>query len=351
MTDREWALLRACVSGEMPKEIPAGLIVDSPWIPGYCGVNTIDYYSDAALWLRCQDKIRADFPGLLFLPGDWVEFGMASEPSSFGCAVHFYPNQTVGIEHLITSADDLDALDDLTVPDPQRDGLMPLALSKLRMLREPLRDRGRAIRTVASRGPLNIAGFLMTIPEFCVAVKLDPERVHKLLDKTTELVIRWLEAQIEAAGDSVEGILVLDDICGFFSEEEYLEFAHPRLKRIFDHFDLPVKMFHNDNFGNQYTTFPYIAELGVNLFNFSHLADPREAMRLLGPDVAVLGTLPPLDLLTRGTPEAIRCETQKLLAEVPENARFLLSVGGGASPGMPQENLTAMLDALREFHR
>ena len=124
------------------------------------------------------------------------------------------------------------------------------------------------MRIIAARGPLNIAGFLMTIPEFCVAVKTDPDRVHRLLDKTTELVIRWLEAQAEAAGE-IGGILLLDDICGFFSEEEYLEFAHPRLKRIFDHFSVPVKMFHNDNFGNRYTTFPHIADLGVNLFNFS----------------------------------------------------------------------------------
>ena len=349
MTDREWKQILDITCGSVPEKIPAGLIVDSPWIPGYCGVNTIDYYSDADLWLRCQNKIRADFPGLLFLPGDWAEFGMAAEPSSFGCAVHFYPEQTVGIDHLITSADDIELLDGLRVPDPQRDGLMPLALSKLRLLRQPLAAQGRRIRTVASRGPLNIAGFLMTIPEFCVAVKTDPERVHKLLDKTTELVIRWLEAQSEAVGGAA-GILVLDDICGFFSEEEYLEFAHPRLKRIFEHFDVPVKMFHNDNFGNRYTTFPYIRDLGVNLFNFSYLADMEETRRLLGPDVAILGNLPPLDLLTRGTPEEIRKETAALLGRIPQGDRFILSVGGGASPGMPKENLSAMLEALGEFN-
>ena len=349
MTDREWKQILDVTCGSVPEKIPAGLIVDSPWIPGYCGVNTIDYYSDAETWLRCQEKIRADFPGLLFLPGDWVEFGMASEPSSFGCGVHFYPNQTVGIEHLITSADDIELLDDLRVPDPQRDGLMPLALSKLRLLRQPLATKGRKIRTVASRGPLNIAGFLMTIPEFCVAVKTDPERVHKLLDKTTELVIRWLEAQSEAVGGA-EGILVLDDICGFFSEEAYLEFAHPRLKRIFEHFNVPVKMFHNDNFGNRYTTFPYIRDLGVNLFNYSYQADIAETLRLLGPEVAVLGSLPPLDLLTRGTPAEIRKETTALLRRIPNGARFILSVGGGASPGMPGENLTAMLEVLKELN-
>ncbi len=349
MTDREWTGLLAFLKGEAPSHPPAGLIVDSPWIPGYCGVDTVDYYGDPAIWLACQDKVRADFPGLLLLPGDWVEFGMASEPSSFGCSVRFYRDQTVGIGHLITSAEALEDLDDLQVPDPRRDGLMPLALSRLRNLKGPLRDRGRRIRIVAARGPLNIAGFLMTIPEFCVAVKSDPDRVHRLLDKTTELVIRWLEAQAEAAGE-IGGILLLDDICGFFSEEEYLEFAHPRIKRIFDHFSVPVKMFHNDNFGNRYTTFPHIADLGVNLFNFSYLAELGKAWRLLGPEVAILGNLPPLELLTRGTPARIAEAVDATLAQRPQGCRLMLSAGGGASPGMPGENLLAMLHALRHHN-
>ena len=345
MTDKEWSDLLAFLGGEAGRRVPAGLIVDSPWIPGYCGVDTVDYYGDPAVWLSCQDKVRLDFPELLLLPGDWVEFGMASEPSSFGCPVHFYHDQPVGIGHLITTADDLEELDDLPVPDPKRDGLMPLVLSKIRCLRGPLMERGRSMRIVATRGPMNIAGFLMTIPEFCVAVKTDPDRVHRLLNKTTELVIRWLEAQAEAAGE-IGGILLLDDICGFFSEEEYLEFAHPRLKRIFDHFSVPVKMFHNDNFGNRYTTFPHIADLGVNLFNFSFQAELGEAARLLGPKVAILGNLPPLELLTRGTPEEIAEAVNAQLENLPEGCRLMLSAGGGASPGMPKGNLRAMLDAL-----
>ena len=110
MTDKEWSDLLAFLGGEAGRRVPAGLIVDSPWIPGYCGVDTVDYYGDPDIWLSCQDKVRLDFPELLLLPGDWVEFGMASEPSSFGCPVHFYHDQTVGIGHLITTADDLESL-------------------------------------------------------------------------------------------------------------------------------------------------------------------------------------------------------------------------------------------------
>ena len=78
MTDREWTGFLHFVQGEPIKHIPAGMIVDSPWIPGYCRVDTVDYYTDGNIWLACQDQLRSDFPGILFLPGDWVEFGMDS---------------------------------------------------------------------------------------------------------------------------------------------------------------------------------------------------------------------------------------------------------------------------------
>ncbi len=349
MTDREWEMIKKCAAAEPLDAVPAGFIVDSPWIPGYCGVSTIDFYTDMGLWRDCYRKLRDDFPGLLFFPDHWVEFGMASEPSSFGCKLNFYHNQPVAISRLIDSADDIELLTRLPVPDPRRDGLMPLVLNYYRRVKEPLHDEGQKIRLVASRGPLNIASFLMTIPEFCVAVKTDPASVHRLLKTTSALVIRWLEAQAEAL-DYVEGILVLDDICGFFSEEEYLEFAQPYLRQIFDYFGFPVKMFHNDNFGNRYVTFPYIPELGVNIFNFSHLADLAEARRRLGKGVCMLGNIPGLDILTKGGPEAVYAETLRRLDAYGCKRGLILSAGGGASPGMPRENVLSFMSALGEWN-
>ncbi len=345
MTDREWELIKKIAAGKNPDAVPAGFIADSPWIPGYCGVSTIDYYTDMRLWLDCHRRIKADFPGLLLFPDYWVEFGMAAEPSSFGCKLNFYHHQPVTISHLIDSADDIEALARLPVPDPRKDGLMPLAINYYKRVKEPLHDEGQKIRMVASRGPLNIASFLMTIPEFCVAIKTDPASVHKLLKTTTALVLRWLEAQIEAL-DHVEGILVLDDICGFLSEAEYLEFAHPYLKDIFSHFGFPVKMFHNDNFGNKYAAFPHIADLGVNIFNFSHSADLSRARELLGEKVCILGNIPGLEVLTKGTPEAVAREAEKRLNAFGSKRGLILSAGGGASPGMPGENVLALMSAL-----
>jgi uroporphyrinogen decarboxylase len=349
MTDREWTIIKKCAAMEDTDKIPAGFIVDSPWIPGYCGVSTIDFYTDMSLWRDCYKKIKADFPDLFFFPDYWVEFGMAAEPSSFGCKPNFYHKQPVMISHLIDSSDDIEILTRLPVPDPRKDGLMPLAINYYRRVKDSLHDEGQKIRMVASRGPLNIASFLMTIPEFCVAVKTYPDSVHKLLRTTTALVIRWLEAQAEAL-DYVEGILVLDDICGFFSAAEYEEFAQPYLMEIFEHFSFPVKMFHNDNFGNKYATFPYISKLGVNIFNFSHLADIAEARRQLGGNVCLLGNVPGLDVLTKGIPEAVAAETEKCLDAYGSKRGLILSAGGGASPGMPKENVLSFISALAKWN-
>jgi uroporphyrinogen decarboxylase len=51
----------------------------------------------------------------------------------------------------------------------------------------------------------------------------------------------------------------------------------------------------------------------------------------------------------RGTPEEVREATLDVL-EGAGGEGMILSVGGGTSPGMPRENILAMLDALNEFN-
>ena len=44
MDKQKWEALCASVKGEN-KQLSCGLIVDSPWIPGYCGIGNIDFYA------------------------------------------------------------------------------------------------------------------------------------------------------------------------------------------------------------------------------------------------------------------------------------------------------------------
>ena len=65
--------------------------------------------------------------------------------------------------------------------------------------------------------------------------------------------------------------------------------------------------------------------------------------------MCLMGNVNPLEIGVRGTPEEVKDETLEVL-EGSGGEGIILSVGGGTSPGMPRENILAMLEALEEFN-
>ncbi len=348
MKQDQWNTVLACAAMQEMNELPVALIVDSPWIPGHTGMNTLDFFTDMGLWWGAQQRIRAEFPSVLFIPDYWVEFGMASEPSGFGCKVNFYEDRPPTIRHLIEDCDEIESLDDLPVPNPRRDGLMPLAVNYYRRIGKIARDAGDPVRMVSARGPLNIATHMIGVTNFLLAMKIYPESTHKLLRKTATLARHWLEAQAEAVG-GVEGVLLLDDIIGFLSPEDYEEFVHPYFKEIYDAFSVPVKMLHNDT--DNPVSYPRIRDFGVNIFNFTHEKPLSEVRALCGDGMCLMGNIPPLSVLAKGTPEEVARETAGRLDDYKSRRGLIVSAGGGASPGMPGANLLAMAAAARDWSR
>ncbi len=344
MKAKEWDIIKKCANMEFCDSIPMALIVDSPWIPGYTGISTMDYLTMPDKWFKANMKIKNDFPELIFLPDFWVEMGMATEPSGFGAKVSFYENKTPTVHHIISDADDIEQLISIQIPNPRKDGLMPLILNGYKNIKDMAANMGESIKIVASRGPLTIASHLMGVTEFLVALKLYPDETHKLLKITTALVKDWLQAQAEVLPEA-EGILVLDDIIGFLSEDDYLEFAHPYFKDIFSSFSNCVKLHHNDTDNPVY--YKYLEELQVNIFNFTHKQKISDVRKLVGNKVCLLGNIPPLDVLANGTPEDVMKSTRECIRDYGMSNGLILSVGGGTSPGTPGENIRAMIEAAR----
>jgi MtaA/CmuA family methyltransferase len=345
---QQWNTLKKCANMEDTGEIPVGLIVDSPWIPGYVGSSTLDYYTIPDVWLMSNLKVKKDFPDVIYIPDLWVEMGMAAEPSGFGCKSIFFLDRTPNICSIISSADDMDLIAGLTVPNPKTDGLMPFILNLYKNLKSKLEDMGESFKIVAARGPMTIASYIMSLTEFLVAIKINPDAVHKLLEKTTTLTINWLEAQAEFLHE-VEGIMVLDDVMGFLSKEDYQEFAHPYLKRIFLSFPDCIKIYHNDTDSN--SNYEYVEDAGVNIFNFTHKQEISHVRKLVGNNVCLLGNIPPLDVLALGTAEEVKDCTLKMLKSYGGSKGLIASAGGGVSPGTPAENIRAMVAAVKEFNK
>lgn len=90
MTSQHWNDLIAVIEGEKLSKPPIGFIIDSPWIPCWFGVSTIDYYTNDKIWFEANKKAIETFPDAMFLPGFWSEYGMCTEPSAFGAKSVWY---------------------------------------------------------------------------------------------------------------------------------------------------------------------------------------------------------------------------------------------------------------------
>jgi len=176
----------------------------------------------------------------------------------------------------------------------------------------------------------------------------NPSGAHKLLSHTTHTTVQWLKAQAEAVGDSVEGILVLDDIVGFLSRRHYEEFAHPCLQRVFSSFPPSwVKVYHNDARIDPFLE--KLAEVGFDALNWTHKLDLHEVRRRTAGKICLMGNVSPLEIGVRGTPQEVKAATLNLLRNAGRDG-VILSVGGGVSPGMPGANIHAMIEAVTEFN-
>ena len=339
MTKDQWGILKSCACGAELARPPVGLIIDSPWLPGYLGISTLDYVTLPEVWLKANLQVAGEFPEIIFIPGLWVEAGMAAEPSGFGCKVSLFAEKTPVVHPMIAGIEELDRI---TPPNPLTDGFMPMILNFYRRMVPVARDAGQEVKIVAARGPLTVATHLMGVSNFLVGLKVNPVETHRLLEITTTLVRTWLEAQAAAVPD-VEGILVLDDIAGFLSPKDYLEFAHPCLKQVFDAFPRALKIFHNDT--DNPVSYRFLAELGIQIFNFTHLQPIAKVRELVGPNICLMGNVPPLEVLAEGTPEEVTASARACLEAHPSRKGFILSAGGGTSPGTPGKNIRALVKA------
>ena len=246
-------------------------------------------------------------------------------------------------EKVIHNTDDIARLPQ---PNVKCDGLLPFMINRLRLLEPRIQEAGHSIKFAVTRGPLNIATFLMGTTEFMMLLAMEPDKAHELLEKITRFICDWVQYQKECF-PSIEGILLLDDIVGFVGEEECREFVVPYLKRAFDSIPNKVRFFHNDAFG--LVCAPFLKDIGVNLFNFAFDHPINEIRELAGEEVALIGNLAPRDILAAGSPEEVYVTTRAMMKEVTDCRRIIWSCGGGIPQNVSTENLNAFVKAVKDF--
>jgi uroporphyrinogen-III decarboxylase len=340
MTEDQWSVLCDIIDGNASGH-EIGFIIDSPWLPGWFNIPIIDYYTSDELWFHANKKAADTFPEVIFLPGFWSEYGMCTEPSAFGAKCIFPQNDFPNVNNLPFKDYNFEKL---VKPNPSTDGLLPFMINRLKLMQDRVQKVGHIYPFAISRGPLNIASYLLGTTEFLLLIKLEPEKAHHVLKVITDFICDWLEYQLNKFS-TMDGIMVLDDIVGFLGKEDFKEFAYPSLKQIFTQFSVKVKFFHND--APCIVSAPFMHEIGINMLNFGIDTDMNQMRELCGSNIVLVGNIPPRDVLADGTPEEVRTSVRTQFKLMKGLSRVMMSCGGGMPPGVSTDNINAFIDEVK----
>lgn len=343
MTNEQWQRFLSVVHNRDSFQLEPCLIVDSPFLPEVGGCSTLEYLTIQEKWMEANFKVFERFPDVIFLPGTWVEYGVATEPSALGTPLKWWKDSPVTAIHYLESAADAAKL---SVPDPETNGLMPVVLQWQEYVLPLLQERGHDIKVVVARGPMAIASQVRGMTELLMDTKLEPEACKGLIELCTETAIVWLKAQLERHPNA-EAIQLHDDVIGMIGPEDYETFGHPYLERIFAEFPEHLHIFHNDSPGIPFI--PRFADAGMEVFNYSHMEDTAALDREIGDRVCLMGNVPPVEVLSSGTPEETAESAEALLDGFERG--ILLSAGGGVSPGTKLENIDALVEVAKKYSR
>jgi uroporphyrinogen decarboxylase len=110
-----------------------------------------------------------------------------------------------------------------------------------------------------------------------------------------------------------------------------------------------VKFFHND--APCKASAPLLEATGINLLNFGVQHTLAEMKNWTNNRIALMGNIPPRDVLAEGTPADVKHSVAEMLNALDDRSRLIVSCGGGMPPQAPTENIEALISAVEELTR
>ena len=177
----------------------------------------------------------------------------------------------------------------------------------------------------------------------------EPKLMHHILEVTTQAVIQYLNAQIEAGAQAV---MIFDSWGGALSHAAYHEFSLPYMQRI-------VQGLKREQDGVRVPSIVFtkggglwidsIAGIGCDAVGLDWTMDIGVARQRVGNKVALQGNLDPNVLFA--TPEVIRNEVEKILASYGYGSGHVFNLGHGISQFTNPDNAAALVAAVHELSK
>jgi len=264
-------------------------------------------------------------------------------PDAMGLGLYFNEGEGPGFERPIRNTSDIKHLG---VPDPHE--TLRYVMDAVALIRQELDGRVPLIGFAGS--PWTLATYMVeggTSKNFSLVKGLmfeQPLAMHALLDKLTQAITAYLNAQI-AAG--VQVIMIFDTWGGILTTRDYLDFSLPYLQQIVTHLirehegqTIPVILFTKE--GNEWLE--ALAGTGCDAVGLDWKLPIGIARKRIGHQVALQGNMDPCIL--QASPARIREEVATILASFGSGSGHVFNLGHGIHPQVNPEHVNALVEAV-----
>jgi uroporphyrinogen decarboxylase len=257
-----------------------------------------------------------------------------------GITLEFKKNEGPVIHPPIRERRQIDHLRNIA---PEED--LPFLLETIRIVRQELEDKVPLIGF--SGAPFTLASYIIEgghSKNYILTKGLmykDPSTWHCLMEKISEGLIRYLNAQIRSG---VQALQIFDSWVGCLSPSDYEIYVLPYSKKIIHSLDKSVPLIHFATSSS--TLLEWMKKAGGDVIGVDWRVNIREAWARLGDNVAIQGNLDPVILLSK--PELIEKEVKRILGEAGGRPGHIFNLGHGVLPNTPADHVAALVNMVHE---
>ncbi|MFQ6076239.1 MAG: uroporphyrinogen decarboxylase family protein [Candidatus Bathyarchaeia archaeon] len=237
-------------------------------------------------------------------------------------------------------------IEKVRVPDPERDGRLPIYLEAIDLVAEDVGGRVPIFSYIP--GPLTLAGVLRDTGKILMELITDPQLVKGLLKLTTEASRRFGLAKVEHGADI---IVVADPTASstVISPGMFEQFPFPHVRRILSSIERAGAIPSLHICGKTTPILEGMAASGAKVLELDYMVDLAVAKETVGDRVCLLGNLNPTGSLLGGTPSDVEAEAKEAIKKAASGGGFILSSGCEVPLDAPIENVRAMVRAAHKY--
>jgi uroporphyrinogen decarboxylase len=287
--------------------------------------------------LACEVTLQplARFP----LDGAIIFSDILTIPDAMGLGLYFAENEGPKFLNPLKNAKDVEKLG---IPDPETE--LRYVMEAIRLTKTSLQNKLPLIGFSGS--PWTLATYMTEARKMAYQA---PHSMDQLIEKLSETIVLYLNAQIKAGADA---LMIFDTWGGELTTQAYHRYSILPIKNIIaklnresEYHHIPIVVF--TKHGGQWLK--KMLTMHCDVVGIDWTTSISRARKQIGHAVAIQGNIDPAVLYA--TPEVIEKEVEKVLAAFGHHAGHIFNLGHGIPKDVPVENVAALVESVHTLSK